>query len=185
MVVKIQIKGLRKPTVWRRIMVSGDYTFFTFHHVIQASFGWENSHLYQFSPKGYGSEPQIGMVDPQWQEEGLLDARKTKLKTYLNKKGQKFNYLYDFGDNWEHQITVEEVTHDKIIIARLLDGQGACPPEDGGGFPGYGFLLETLADPSHPEHLDTRSWLGLRPGMRWDPKYFNLEEASAELESMF
>jgi hypothetical protein len=183
--LKIQIKRVTGPPVWRILAVPGQFTFHKLHEVIQAAFGWENSHLYQFSPKGFHSSPQIGIVDEEWADEDLENAKKTKLQMYLFEKGQPFIYLYDFGDYWEHQITVLEVTEEKLRKPLLLDGKGACPPEDCGGFMGYEELKKQLANPNDPDHLTMRYWLGLRPGMQWDPKYFNREEARLAIDSLF
>ena len=45
---KIQIKGITKPPVWRRVLVPDTFTFQQFHFLIQEVFGWENVHLYVF-----------------------------------------------------------------------------------------------------------------------------------------
>ena len=42
-----------------------------------------------------------------------------------------------------------------------LDGEGACPPEDCGGVPGYLELLEIIKDLSHPEYESVMEWLGV------------------------
>jgi len=63
--LKIQIKGISKPPVWRRLLVPDHFRFHRFHQIIQAAFGWEDYHLYQFSPKGYGSSPLIGLEDDE------------------------------------------------------------------------------------------------------------------------
>ncbi|WP_235940633.1 plasmid pRiA4b ORF-3 family protein, partial [Bradyrhizobium hipponense] len=35
---------------------------------------------------------------------------------------------------------------------------GRCPPEDGGGAPGYAEYLDAISDPAHPEHERMRRW---------------------------
>jgi hypothetical protein len=42
----------------------------------------------------------------------------------------------------------------------LLDAKGRCPPEDVGGPPGYGQLLDVLANPKHKRHAEMTEWLG-------------------------
>ncbi len=37
-------------------------------------------------------------------------------------------------------------------------GARACPPEDCGGVHGYADLIDTLADPTHPEHQHLLTW---------------------------
>ncbi|MCE7057711.1 plasmid pRiA4b ORF-3 family protein [Algoriphagus sp. AGSA1] len=181
--LKIQIKGISNPPVWRRILVPGHFTFSRLHNVIQASFGWEDYHLYQFSPKGYGSEPQIGEED-EWSEEDMENAEEVKIEKYLNQKGQKFTYIYDLGDDWIHTLTVEEIREEKAIRAELLSGKGACPPEDCGGIWGYESLKETLADPKHEMHDEMLEWLGLEKGEDWDTLFFDMEYSKATVATV-
>lgn len=179
--VRIQLKGVSKPAVWRKLLIPGQLSFHQFHQVIQAAFGWQDYHLYQFFPKGFGSHPQIAPLDEDWPEENQEDAKKIKIQSYLNQKGQTFSYIYDFGDDWNHEIKIVEVIDEKKLIPELIGGKGACPPEDCGGVWGYEDLKKSLADPSHPDYKSLREWLGLGRGMIWDPAYFDLQEAQTEV----
>ena len=74
--------------------------------------------------------------------------------------GGRIGHTYDFGDDWEHVIVVEEVAPAQPGVAypRCLAGRRAAPPEDCGGLPGYDQLLEVLSDPHHSDHkLQARS----------------------------
>ena len=80
----------------------------------------------------------------------------------LPKAGAKVRYEYDFGDGWLHTILLEKTLSaepDRHYPA-CLAGRRACPPEDCGGVPGYEMLLETLADPRHPDYADLMEWTG-------------------------
>jgi hypothetical protein len=91
--------------------------------------------------------------------------------------GTRIDYTYDFGDSWDHEILVEESliagNDDRYPI--LIDGAGACPPEDCGGSGGYAQLRETLADPSDKEHEHIVSWLGLTKASEFGPVRFDLD----------
>jgi hypothetical protein len=54
-------------------------------------------------------------------------------------------------DGWEHELAVEARTEVEAgqTYPACTGGEGACPPEDSGGYPGYRRLEEILADPSH------------------------------------
>ncbi|PWJ60677.1 pRiA4b ORF-3-like protein [Dyadobacter jejuensis] len=176
---KIQLKNVSKPTVWRKVTVPEEYTFEQFHEVIQVAFGWDMYHLFQFNPVGRGrTELVIGMVDEDFDDFGeeKLDASETVLSDVFEDEGQKYLYLYDFGDDWEHQITLEAIIDDGAETPTLLDGQGACPPEDCGGAPGYAHLKEVLADPQHPEHASMKEWLGMPLDFVFDPKEIELDD---------
>lgn len=172
---KIELTHTSDPPVWRRVLVPDSFSFAKFHLVIQAAFGWEHAHMYQFSPSGYGSEPQIGMIteDP-WDEDDTIDSSRVKLSKVFKEKGQNFTYIYDFGDDWIHEMKLEEIIKSNSRKAELLAGKGACPPEDCGGPWGYKRMLEILADPQNEEHESMREWLGLDEGEVWDVNYFNL-----------
>jgi len=192
---KIQIKNITKPPVWRRMLVPAKTTFDIFHLMIQDAFNWGNYHLYAFSPKGYGSSPWIeeefeeedfSFFDFHLDQEKLL-AAKTKLSDLFGYEGQKFTYIYDYGDDWVHQITLEKIDKKNISpSAILLDGKGACPPEDCGGPWGYEHFKAVIADKTDPEYKEMREWLfGVVFEMDededddgekdWDPKEFDLE----------
>jgi Plasmid pRiA4b ORF-3-like protein len=173
---KIQLQNVIDPPVWRRVLVPQQFSFFRMHGVIQAAFGWENYHLFQFSPKGYGSYPIISMpYEDNFEDEKPLLAKKVKLQDIFITLKQKYVYIYDFGDDWKHLITLEKVTDEKIIRADCIAGKGACPPEDCGGPWGYENLKEILADTKHPEHYEMKEWLGMNRKQKWDAEAFDLE----------
>ena len=62
--------------------------------------------------------------------------------------------------------------------------EGACPPEDCGGAPGYGYLLEVLNDPANPDHKEMRKWLGLRKGQQWDVNAFDIDAVNDRLKTI-
>ncbi len=174
--LKIQLKNVTNPPVWRQIIIPDNYTFHQLHQLIQLIFGWENYHLYQFSPKGYGSHPTITIPSKEDWEKPDMNALKTKLNKVFIKEKQIFSYIYDFGDDWIHQITVEKILPDEIKKPVCLSGKGACPPEDCGGPWGYENLKVILADPNHEEHLEMKEWLGLEEDEAWDSSDFELDE---------
>jgi len=176
---KIQLKNISKPPVWRRVLVPSQFSFQRFHLVIQEAFGWENYHFFQFSPGGFGSGPFIKEPFEDDDYEGFMDAGKTKINEIFKKEGQKFTYIYDFGDSWEHKITLEKITADKTILADCTNGKGSCPPEDCGGPWGYMNLIEILKDPTNPEYEEMKEWLGLDDDEEWDADGFDLEETRA------
>ena len=176
---KIQLKNITAPPVWRRLVVPDQFTFLRMHNLIQAAFGWENYHLFEFSLRGYGSHPAIGIPmeeDDFFGGEKKLNAEKIKLAEIFTTPKQKFTYIYDFGDDWIHQITLEKITPEKIIRAGLLAGKGACPPEDCGGPWGYEQLKMTLNDPKDPEYGRMKEWLGLSKKQQWDAEAFDIDE---------
>ena len=98
-------------------------------------------------------------------------------------KGAQFGYEYDFGDSWEHQITVEKILPPDAAaatVALCLDGARACPPEDCGGVWGYTDLLKILKNRKHPEHGSMTEWLG-RP---FDAEAFDPAKANRWLRKL-
>ncbi len=67
----------------------------------------------------------------------------------------RFRYLYDFGDGWEHDVVVVGPGGDRPGV---VAGEGACPPEDVGGPHGYAEFRQGMADPEHPEHDELQIW---------------------------
>jgi hypothetical protein len=145
-----------EPAVARVIDVPASATLPELHESLQAAIGWTNSHLHQFvtPQETYGMEIPGEEVWPEDQ----CDETGARLADL----GTEFEYLYDFGDGWTHDV---EVLGRGGSAPGCVDGHGACPPEDCGGPGGYAELLDVLADPAHPEHEHMLSWVGdrLRP----------------------
>lgn len=188
---KIQIKNITKPPVWRRVVVPANYNFWEFHIVIQASFGWWNNHMFKFSPKGYASYPQIEPTYDdiesmfEYDEGDKLDADKTLLTDIFISEGQKFTYLYDFGDDWLHTIILEKIGDENILFPTCTQGKGKCPPEDCGGLWGYENLKEIWDDKANPEFKEMAEWLGLEENEIWDPKEFDMQETCKVIVDVF
>jgi len=153
---KVELKNVVKPSVWRRLIVPDNLTFFRFHKVIQAAFGWRTTHLFLFSPNGYGGEPIITVIDEDSMK-GALPSDKIHIDDIFTTPKQKFSYIYDFGDDWHHNITLEEITEEEITRADCLAGEGACPPEDVRH-------AESLRRSSHGEYRRDSGRLRAAPG---------------------
>ena len=136
--------------------------------------GWTDSHLHSFRI----GEELYGMQFDDYPEGQIDEATVTVVQAVRGQR--RFIYEYDFGDSWEHEAVVEEVstTPTGLKFAVCVDGRNACPPEDCGGVPGYSLMLEALADPSHEEHDDFARWLG----GPFDPEAFDLAAANAALQ---
>jgi len=174
--LKITLRGVSKPPVWRRVLIPADVTLRDLHEVIQQAMGWEDCHMHVFST-GW---QEYGSPDP---ELGHSSDKKVRLSQVLTGPGDRLRYTYDFGDDWEHDIVLEET---RLAVPgetspSCVAGKGACPPEDCGGAWGYAELKEILADPSHEEHQNMLDWLGLDAGEGFDAKAFSVAEVNARL----
>ena len=176
--LKITLRGVSKPPVWRRAAVPAGLTLDLLHDVIQKVMGWENGHLHVFSTprRSYGT-PDSDL--------GFADERKVTLAEVLARPGATMRYTYDFGDDWEHDIVLEKILPpDPVAGLSCLAGKGACPPEDCGGAWGYDGLKEVLVDPDHEEHQELLDWLGLESAAGFDPAQFRLDEVNARLSQL-
>lgn len=147
---------LRKvaPPVWRTIEIAGSATLEDVHFAIQLAMGWNNSHLHQFTI----GKASYGMIDLD-EHPGLKDERQFALQD-VAKYGVPFEYEYDFGDGWEHDVTVRAIeASTKPVRPRCIGGARACPPDDCGGPAGYLSMLEAAADPKHPQHQQMIAWI--------------------------
>jgi hypothetical protein len=152
--LKVTLRDIRPP-IWRRIQVGSDTNLQKLHRILQTVMGWYGGHLHEFFVFGES------FGDPKGMEGEIMDERKVTLGRLITGEKEKFHYLYDFGDSWEHEILVEKILplEKGTRYPVCLTGKRACPPEDCGGPPGYESLLEILKDPAHPEHDDMFDWL--------------------------
>ncbi|MGO9923375.1 MAG: plasmid pRiA4b ORF-3 family protein [Isosphaeraceae bacterium] len=177
--LKVTLKGI-KPPIWRRFQVR-DCTLDKLHERIQTAMGWTNSHLHHFKIDGalYG-DPWL--LDENFVEMKYKNSRATMLSKILPKSGQRFqfDYEYDFGDSWWHEVLFEgclRVTPGQRYPL-CLEGERACPPEDSGGTSGYRKFLESLADPDDDQFEQCADWIG---GV-FRPEQFDPEKATKRMQ---
>jgi hypothetical protein len=162
---KVSLKDIRPP-IWRRIQVPQSYTFWDLHAAIQDAMGWSDLHLHVFTVKNpkKGRAEEIGIPDDEADAAGrkILAGWKQKIARYFNAQNDRAQYIYDFGDYWEHELRLEKILpRDRQKDYPLcVAGRRACPPEDCGGPPGYEDLIEVLADPAHDAYDSMRQWAG-------------------------
>jgi hypothetical protein len=168
------------PPVRRTIQVPGSYSFWDLHVAIQDSMGWLDYHLHLFrvTDPGAGAVVQIGIPDEDAFEgdEPILPGWDLPIARYFALPGAVARYEYDFGDGWEHEITLEAILPPAQgkRYPRCLGGERRCPPEDCGGIGGYEGLLAVIRDPTHREYESTLRWLG----GRFDPERFNAQQVT-------
>ena len=75
------------------------------------------------------------------------------------KENERYIYQYDFGDGWNHVITLEKVISDKKDTKiQLVDRSGIRPPEDVGGESGFEEYLYIISDKKNPEYEAMTAW---------------------------
>lgn len=171
--LKVTLKHI-SPPIWRLIMVSSSMTLTDLHKTIQIAMGWTNSHLHQF----VNDDKHYGVPDPDF-DDGTVEESGVILGALLVSEKQSLIYEYDFGDGWEHSVTLEKIIPTDIpyYTPKCSAGRRGCPPEDSGGPPMYGEFLKAFNDPSHPEHQDMRDWAG----DQFDPERCDIEEINEML----
>ena len=147
---QLEVKLLNiEPSVVRVLRTPGDISLGDLHRLIQNAMPWECSHLHEFCTM---DGDNFGPVEDPFAADGefgeAYDESTVILERLLEEEGDRLLYVYDFGDSWEHLITVENITVGEKgkREAVCLSGEGACPPEDCGGIPGYENLVAAMAD---------------------------------------
>jgi hypothetical protein len=177
--IRITLIDVTDPPVWRRVLIPATYSLDRVHTVIQAAMGWQNYHMHAFriGDLYYGPDPEG--------ELGYLEEAKVRLAD-VAEVGDRIGYDYDFGDSWEHELFVEALTEAAAGQAypACTGGEGACPPEDAGGSPGYQRLKEILADPSDEQYEESRTWAASQTCGEFDPAGFDLARTNARVSTV-
>ncbi|MCP3959410.1 MAG: plasmid pRiA4b ORF-3 family protein [bacterium] len=139
--LKVNLKGARR--VWRTIALRGDHTLEDLHEGIFVAFDRDDPHLYSFyfpkapgrgprsepRPKEYTAPPMFDDRDP-FGEEGRMNAAETRLDDLGLRVGQRFEYLFDFGDYWWHEVVVESISAvTPELRYGIIEKRGASPAQ--------------------------------------------------------
>ena len=186
--LKITIKNSHPP-IWRRCIIPAGITFSQLGVLFNEIMGWKGYHLFSFEFQDYGirvEELDEDYDDPYYE---LEEASETLNDPYMENT-KWFTYSYDFGDDWEHRVEVEEIVYDcGYTCPVVLKARGACPFEDCGGIYGYYRYLEALQDEENEEHQHLTDWvqdMGYGdPEEPFDPKRYDIEEVNESLSAHF
>lgn len=163
------------PLVWRIIELKNNSTLHDLHRVIQVAMGWKNAHLYFFTQTK--NENPIEYRLPEYAQEDEPyhgnNPRNFKLKDIFSKAGEEIEYLYDFGDHWQHQVIFKGRKYERTTFGfpACTAGSMACPPEDVGGTHGYKILLKAIENKQKRELEEYKEWLGYH----YDPYDFSVD----------
>ena len=139
---KVNLKGAKR--VWRTVALRGDQTLDDLHEAIFTAFDRFDPHLYSFyfpkapsrrrvsgpQPKEYTAPQMLDESDPVG-DDRRFDAARTRLDDLQLKSGQRFEYLFDFGDSWWHELIVEAVrpTTPRAPYPQIVDKRGRSPAQ--------------------------------------------------------
>ena len=166
---------------YRRVIVPLHATFRIFHTVIQLLFSWRGRHLHEWRIDYDGSgrvshflsegDMEIVLEHQRYEEDGAV------LLSEVFPGKEKVEYIYDFGDYWEHTVKLERIVegYDSAFPV-CIDWQGETPPEDVGGVSGYEEYLEILSGKTGVIHSeDAKRWAGSQSGEAFDLEKVNLQ----------
>lgn len=184
----------------RELIVPADFMFQEFHEAIQATFGWMDYHLWDFTLRVDGK--QITVTDLEAND--VLDGEAIELtleKTVAGEAPGKnlehqardafsydlddafpdaklATYRYDYGDGWEITIRLEEdIEEYEGPLPTCVGGAGDAPPEDVGGPYGFRDFKRTMLGPQSKRREELAKWA---EGQGFEP--FSVDRVNRRLE---
>lgn len=142
-VLKVALRG--QKSIWRRIALRAEQTLGDLHEAIFDAFDRFEEHLYSFyfpKPGSKGRSRERDAVefacpyaceDPgPFADELPNNAANTTLSSLNLQVKQEFSYLFDYGDSWWHDITVEKsegVRCDEAELPCVIESRGKSPAQ--------------------------------------------------------
>jgi hypothetical protein len=114
--------------VWRRIAIPAKLDLDTLAHAILGAYDFDSDHLYEFSYRNrFGAWESV--KHPYIEEGPWTD--KTRVGDVPLRVGQTMTYLFDFGDNWRFDVTLERVdpVDASIKSPKVLASRGEAPEQ--------------------------------------------------------
>ncbi|MGZ6526612.1 MAG: IS1096 element passenger TnpR family protein [Actinomycetota bacterium] len=152
------------PRPGRRFAAARTHTFAGLATAIDDAFArWDRSHLHAFELQ---DGTRIGSADPEGDEtDGMLDSGRVKLARLT--LGERFLYVYDFGDDWTHLCTVEDQRIDPVEALGIVPtkplpyvGWGDIPDQYGRGWEDDDGSAAPPPDPGKSDLPPLRPWWG-------------------------
>ena len=111
-----------EPSIWRRIQVPADYSFWDLHVAIQDAMGWLDYHLHAFfiRPKHKKKAIEIGIPSDDWDGDSVVPGWEVPITDHFIEPGQLTEYRYDFGDRWIHEVLFGLFRHSSALYRKFF-----------------------------------------------------------------
>ena len=173
---------LRTTDCVRTLRVPCDLSLYDFHQIIQSSFSWRNYHMHCFYSESQSSLTELfskyntPIRDPYYEEWQIQVENNLTVRDLFQKTAKSF-YLYDYGENWIHELELLRVeTCSRVPVCSCILAAEDAPPEDVKGVGGYDLFSEVMGNLIHPAHLYFLVW-SVQHG--WKP--LNMAEINEKL----
>jgi hypothetical protein len=181
--LRVELENV-SPLVWRRIIVSNQWTLSSLHNYLQWVFGWQDTHAHEFVAGDVCIAPEWWIAEARADRRDVTfhDEKRVSIAAIVKDRGigGTFDYLYDMGDDWTHRIVIEQTPAEwaalELEMPMCTAGENACPPDDVGGPHGYQHFIECISNPKSAERADMLRWVG---GV-FDPKGFDLNRLNRD-----
>jgi hypothetical protein len=170
-----------EPGIWRRIEIGRENRLSTLAAVIMTVFDWSGLHLHDFRIGG----KEYGVPDPDFHDHETIEERKIRISDLNLRDLKRFDFTYDFGDNWDHEIRLVDVkpAESGDNLPKCLDGARAAPPEDCGSVPGYEDIICALGKKPGDRNDEEKAKIEWLPSW-WKPEGFDPVACTRELRNI-
>ena len=138
-VTLLQMKGMElEEEVSRTFEIEGNQTLYDLHLDIQKAFNWDNDHMFSFYTGGklfdraneYSGNP-LGDVLMSRMGPPAKSAATTQLRDLGLRQNSTLLYLFDFGDELVHEVTVENILdkQEGMMLPAVINEIGTPPPQ--------------------------------------------------------
>ncbi len=141
----LQVALANSKKIWRKIAIREGQTLHDLHDVIFEAFDRFDEHMYSFFFPHSAKKLDLRNIYKSSDEythpyacedHGVFgsdaqNASTVSIESLDLTEGQLFYYLFDFGDEWWHEITVEKIdgTADDEKYPRIIDRKGESPEQ--------------------------------------------------------
>lgn len=105
-----------KEDVWRNVVILGSQNLYSFAEGIVGAFGFDFDHAFGFfdnlkswTKSEVKYELFANMPDSREEAPNSISVQKTNIEQVFKSKDDKMLFLFDYGDNWEFIVKLENI----------------------------------------------------------------------------
>ncbi len=118
---------LEDSKAWRKIAIGSERSAEDLHLAIQKAYDFGNDHLYAFYLVGWDNY-DYAVMDPRGGDG--VDASEFKISDIRIYEGDTIGYLFDFGDDWRFDVTLEKIEEgNPSKSAVIVESKGEAPEQ--------------------------------------------------------